>query len=363
MKNLLNLKIPKSVIIGLVIAAVLITVTAVAVKMTPKEEQNTATYYYNATEQRLADKVTDYLSSYIELKKNVIAEIANVAVENYRIILKSDVDMVNDEHTDAIQKRIRVVIEDSGSETAVLSAQDKDEISGDIAQIVWDTILSQIETTAQNVDLEDEYSFLVESIQGQIDRLEERKMKVSIQANINGGEEMTADELLTMVEGMSDRELEELARAMGFSYEELYALINSAGKDSMKELENRLETLKKEIISELKKELTRELSGSGGTNGRDGRDGRNGQDGKDGETGKTGKDGTNGKTTYIAYADDASGNNFSLTPLETSKYIGTCITTAKTQPTDRASYGNWQTYRSHVITETTENGVTTVHIN
>lgn len=363
MKSLLSLKIPKSVIIGLAITVVLIAGTTLAVQMASKEEQNTAAYYYNATEQRLADEVTDYLNNQIELKKNTVAEIANVAVENYRIILKSDVDIVNDEHTDAIKKRIRVAIEDSGSEMTVLSAENKDEISGDIAQIVWDTILSQIETTAKTVDLKDEYSFLVESIQGQIDRLEERKMKVSIQANINDNAEMTTDELLAMVEGMSDRELEELARAMGFSYEELYEIINAAGKDSTKELESRLETLKKEIISELKKELTRELAGSGGTSGRDGRDGRNGQDGKDGENGEAGKNGANGKTTFIAYADDASGNNFSLIPLETSKYIGTCITAATSQPTDRASYGNWQTYRSHVITETTEDGVTTVHIN
>ncbi len=350
-----------------VIAAVAILLVMVAIPMVAhmKSDKETTTqkYVYSVTEQVLADEVIVYLQNAAALKESVSAETAHEAVESYNAIIRSDIDVANEDHTKAIQEKIKAVLRRYADVDSVLSdEQNITALSAGVAEIVWQTVLSQIETVTENLE-ESDYFYLAESLQEQIRELEDRKMKISIKANIKNNTELTPEELLSMIDGMSDSELEDLARAMGFSYEELYDLINSAGNDSTKEIESRLETMKKEIISELKKELTKELTGSGGANGKDGRDGRNGQDGNDGKDGETGKDGSDGKTTYIAYADDASGNNFSLTPRETSKYIGTCITKEKTQPTDRASYGNWQTYRSHVITETTENGVTTVHIN
>lgn len=355
-------------VIAVVAILFVMFVVLMVARMKSGNETTAQEYDYNVTEQVLADEVIVYLQNAATLEENISAETAHEAVESYNAIIMSDIDVVDEDHTKAIQKRIAVVLKRHADDNSVLSDENITALSAGVAEIVWQTVLSQIEKVEVKVD-ESDYFYLAESLQQQIKELEERKMKVSIKANINSDAEMTTDELLAMVEGMSDSEIEDLARAMGFSCEELYEFINSAGQDSTKELESRLETLKKEIISELKKELTRELAGSDGTNGRDGRDGRNGQDGKDGESGKNGKDGSDGedgsdgKTTYIAYADDETGNNFSLTPRETSKYIGTCITEAKIQPTDRAAYGNWQIYRSHVITETTENGVTTVHIN
>lgn len=85
--------------------------------------------------------------------------------------------------------------------------------------------------------------------------------------------------------------------------------------------------------------------------------------GEDGTNGKDGADGADGKTTFIAYADDQYGNGFSVTPTETSKYIGTCVTTETTQPLKASEYGNWQIYRSYIITSTTdENKNTTLYI-
>ena len=85
--------------------------------------------------------------------------------------------------------------------------------------------------------------------------------------------------------------------------------------------------------------------------------------GEDGKVGENGKDGENGRSTYVAYADDASGSGFSLTPTETSKYIGTCITTADSQPSEASEYGNWQVYRNYIITSATdENNNTTLYI-
>ena len=128
--------------------------------------------------------------------------------------------------------------------------------------------------------------------------------------------------------------------------------ISSDLKDSMKDDADRI---KSEIAAELEKELKDSIK-----NGKDGKEGKEGKEGKDGEDGK---DGENGRSTYVAYADDASGSGFSLTPTETSKYIGTCITTADSQPSEASEYGNWQVYRNYIITSATdENNNTTLYI-
>lgn len=366
MKRLQNMsgKLKTTQIAAAVIILLIVVITMVAVKLRTTSEDEALEYTYNnVVEQVLADEVAIYLQDAAGLGDVINVKTGNEAVETYRSIVRSDVDVVNEDHTQAIQMRISKALkrftEEDGEE---LTAEDISALSAGITERIWQTILSQIENAEES-----KYIYLAESLQEQIDDLENRKMKVTIKANINSGSDMSADDLLAMVEGMSDSELKDLARAMGFSYDELNEMINSAGKDSTKEFENRLETLKREIISELKKEITRELAGwMEQTEGMDATDVTDRtvktvrpQDRKAGADGKAGSD---GKTTYIAYADDVSGKNFSLSPLETSKYIGTCITDEKTQPTSRSAYGNWQIYRSHVITETTENGVTTVHI-
>lgn len=358
MKLLSKFKIPKSMMIGIMIAIVLIIGTAIAVKISSDREQNITTYDYNAIEQQLANEVTGFLNDQIDLQENVAAEIANAAVKNYRIIINSDVDIVNDDHTAAIKQRIRSAMIALIDDAALLTDDNLDGLSSGVAEIIWDIILSQIETTES--DYKQEYLYLSESIQEQINQLEQRKMKVSIQANIKNNEaDLSAEELLELVHGMTDGELEELANSLGISLDELKALISSQIDSNNTELKETLEKLKEEI----RKEILREMQTKYGNikDGKDGADGANGQSGKDG---KDGKDGKNGKTTYIAYADDMFGTGFSLTPTETAKYVGTCITTKSTQPTDYAEYSNWQEYRAYIITTTVdENNVTTVHIN
>ena len=352
-----RLKIPKGALIGLGILIIAL-IAIIGIRLMPEEKQEMPVYNYNEIERQLAESVMNYMNECVALPEIAVAEIANEAVNNYRIIIRSDIDVANDDHTAAIQERIKgalaVALEDH--EQIDLSEENRERLSAGITEIVWSTILSQIAVVTKDSDLENEYFYLAESIQGQIDKLEERKMKASIKLNIKNNMSMSADELLAMIDGMTDEELQEFLSSLGLSYDEFYNLLASANRDIDKELETRLETLKKELV----KELTKELSSANETNAKAGKDGT---DGKNGQDGKSGTNGINGKTTYTAYADDASGSNFSLTPLETSKYIGTCITDAAKQPTDRASYSNWQLYRSHIITETTdENGVTTVHI-
>lgn len=119
-------------------------------------------------------------------------------------------------------------------------------------------------------------------------------------------------------------------------------------------------------IEKLKEMVSDTQDGKDGEDGRDGKDGKNGAAGRQGTAGKNGADGKNGvdgKSTYIAYAEDASGKGFSLTPTEKTKCVGTCATTEKNQPMDPSAY-TWQVYRSYVMTAVTdENNVTTLYIN
>lgn len=339
----------------IVIAGVMVLCAAVgSVAVFAKPKEKTVVYEYDEIEQQIADEVVDYLLQFLELQEDVAAQIADEAVQSYNIILSSDAELISDEHTAAIKQRIRsamiALIDDAGN----LTDEELESLSSGIAEIVLNAILSQVEEVTVTEDFEKEYYYLTESIQGQIDKLEERKMKLSIQANIknNVDDELNPEELLSTVENMSDEELRTLAESLGISLEELQKL---KSVDNDKLLEEKILQMKEEITSELQESVQ---------DGKDGKDGTVGKDGKDGKDGKKGEDGIDGKTTYIAYADDTSGTGFSLTPTETSKYVGTCITAETKQPVSVTDYSNWQPYRAYVITTTTdENGVTTVHIN
>ncbi len=327
-------KLSKNVIIAVsVVVSVLIAVSVV--RLFSKEEM--PVYEYTEIEQQLADAVTEYINESAELPERSVAALANVAVENYRIIINSDIDVVNDEHTEAIQKRIRTAM--SESDDLILSEELQEGLSAGIAEIVWETIYSQIETTVTTSDLESDYYYLVDSIQGQIDKLEERKMKVSIQANIkdNTASGMSSEELLALLDGMTDEEIEELAGKLGLSYEELLQLLNEGlaggiGDGELDEkLEKLLEKLREELEKELEKELKKELSennnssASDGTNGRGGRNGTDGKDGQDGKDGKDGKAGKDGDSIFIMYAETATGQNMTKTPTGDTKYMGTYV--------------------------------------
>lgn len=68
--------------------------------------------------------------------------------------------------------------------------------------------------------------------------------------------------------------------------------------------------------------------------------GPQGPQGPQGVAGAKGDKGDDGVTrySYFAYGTSASGANFSKTPTSNSTYIGVCVTTAATQPTDPAKY-------------------------
>lgn len=356
-----------AVLLGIVLCIAL-AVKASANKAAQKEVK---TYDYTEEEQKLADEVKAYLAQYMELPDEISCEIADAAVENYNIVLTSDTDVINDEITDAVRKRIRSAIFVLSEQPETLPDETLDALSSGVTEIIWNAVLSVLQSmpaeAVSSEEQKEEYEYLIQSLQSQIDTLKERKTKVSINANIQDKREadITAEDILEGIGDMSEQELLELAEKLGLSADQLRELLESSIAKSNEDLSDDMKEKFEKEIDKLRKELEKEISNTAGKEGTAGKDGKKGEKGEKGEKGADGQKGDNGKTTYIAYADDAYGTNFSLTPTETAKYIGTCITAAASQPTDYAQYGNWQEYRTYIITSTTDpdTGVTTVHIN
>lgn len=369
----INLKSKKTLLLcGAVLLGIVLCI-ALAVKSSANKaaQKEVKTYDYTEEEQKLADEVKAYLAQYMELPDEISCEIADAAVENYNIVLTSDTDVINDEITDAVRKRIRSAIFVLSEQPETLSDETLDALSSGVTEIIWDAVLSVLQSMPAEAiaseEQKEEYEYLIQSLQSQINALKERKTKVSINANIQDKRDIdvTAEDILDGIGDMSEQELLELAEKLGLSADQLRELLESSISKSNEDLSDDMKEKFEKEIDKLRKELEKEISNTAGKEGTAGKDGKKGEKGEKGEKGTDGQKGDNGKTTYIAYADDAYGTNFSLAPTESSKYIGTCITSAYQQPTDYAQYGNWQEYRTYIITSTTDpdTGVTTVHIN
>lgn len=356
------LKKNKFILIGTAAAILLIgAVSAIDSYAKKAAEKEVRIYDYNETEQKLADDVRNYLSQYMNLPEQKLADIADMAVQNYNIVISSDTDVITDEITDAVRKRIRSTIVALSDTPEKLTDDTLDALASGVTEIIWNTVIAQLsELNISANDQKEDYEYLIASLQEQVDVLKERKTKVSINANIidNTDVKLTGEDLLASIESMSEEEIKKLSERMGISAEELQSIVQTSISSSGEDISDKME----DEIAELRKELQKEISTTAGKQGETGKTGAKGEKGEQGAAGANGKD---GKTTYIAYADDAYGTNFSLTPTETSKYIGTCITAERVQPTDRNLYSNWQEYRTYVITSTTDpdTGITTVHIN
>lgn len=346
-----NLKTWQILTAAAILLILIIIMIAFVTKEKPSEEE-IEEYAYTVKEQVLADEVIVYLQGAVEgLGEAASAKTANEAVESYRLILQSDADLVTETHTQAIQDRISKVLQEYVGKDAALSETDIPGLSAGVAEIVWKSILSQIEAVTENVE-ESEYIYLAESMQQQIKELEERKMKVSIRADIKNNTDLTSEELLSMIEGMSDEEIEALARSLGLSLDELYQLLET-GSVGDKELEELLSKLKKEMEKEFDQKLAKEIangtngnngsngsngspaqaangaSGKGGTNGKDGKDGQDGKDGKDGKAGQ------NGDSVFIRYSEESTGKDMTEKPTDASKWMGTYVgANASTNPAD-----------------------------
>lgn len=99
--------------------------------------------------------------------------------------------------------------------------------------------------------------------------------------------------------------------------------------------------------------------GPAGPAGQTGAAGKTGSVGATGEKGETGEAGKDGMSTFIVYADTTTGKNMSMTPLETSKYIGTYQGLERSP--DPKDY-TWTEYKDKIITYTNDDGKPTIHI-
>lgn len=317
----MNLKKLQICIAAALVVALLLVVIVFRIKVS-REEPAEEYSYSNVVEQLLADEVTAYLQNAANLGEESGAKTANEAVESYRLIVRSDVDTVTDDHTEAIQERIGASMQEyAGDEN--LKEEDIAALSAGVAEIVWQTVLSQIKTVTGNIE-ESDYFYLAESLQGQIKELEERKMKVSIRANVNNHTELTSEELFSMVDGMSDQELEEFAKSMGLSMEELQKLIESYQSDTDKETDSKLKEMEEKLTKVIRE-----------NEGEDGKDGNNGVQGEKGEKGQEGKTGNTGKSVFIRYSEKENGERMTESPTAATKYMGTYTgTKASTNPSD-----------------------------
>ena len=360
----------KMVLIGLAVSIIILGASLVLNTYARKTQENEAVVYnYNEAEQRLAEEVKAYLSQYLELSEQASGEIADAAVQNYDIVMESDTDVIDDEITEAVRKRIRSTIFALADNPEILAEDTLDALASGVTEIIWNAVLSELSQSdlSSSEDYKEDYEYFIQSLQEQIDALKERKTKISINANIidNTDTEISSELLLAGIEDMNNEELLKLAEKLGISADDLTDLIETSVSRSNKDIEDNFDEKLEDEIEALRKELQREIISSAGKKGDTGATGAAGKTGAQGEKGDTGEAGKDGKTTYIAYADDKYGTNFSLTPTETSKFVGTCITTDSTQPQDYVLYSNWQEYRTYIITSTTDpnTGVTTVHIN
>lgn len=376
-----NLDSKKVGIIGgaVLLAVILCIAIAASVSANKTAEKEVIVYDYNEIERALAEKVKLYLAQYMELQEQAGNDIADTAVQSYRIVMMSDADVINDEITDAVRKRIRSAIFMLADRPEQLTDDTLDALASGVTEIIWQTVLSQLsenELVIADNERSEEYDYLIQSLQEQIDDLKERKTKISINARINDNTD--ADIIDNAVLGafrsgmknMSEEEILELAEKLGITEEQLRRLVESYVDKSSKEFDDKLEDEIDYLRRQIEKEIASMSSKTGetgktGAKGDKGEKGETGEKGEKGEKGTAGENGSDGKTTYIAYADDTKGTNFSLTPTETSRYVGTCITEEATQPTVYSKYSNWQEYRTYIITSTTDSatGVTTVHIN
>lgn len=166
-----------------------------------------------------------------------------------------------------------------------------------------------------------------------------KDVTITSQADTDGFSNGTAKDLATM----EKRITESVISQVGTSATEV--LEGAAGKDGEPgEKGDRGETGQR---------------GAQGPAGRTGASGKTGSVGATGEKGDPGESGKDGLSTFIVYADTKDGKNMSMTPKETSKFIGTYQGT--TRSSDPKDY-TWTEYKDKIITYTNDDGKPTIHI-
>ncbi len=321
---------------------------------------------YTEKEKYLSDNEKAFISSYLELTDNEQALIANEAVCVYRVLINSNTDLINDKHSGTIKTRLRHSIISNCDYAEELTNEELNALSSGMCEIIYQMILDDVkghEETKEDTD----YLLLTESLKKQIEDLENQKADIKIHIR----SELSSDDLLDAFGSMSDEELKDLAKLLGFDDIESLLKAYSNKELSQSDMNKLSGELKKQLEKDIDKKIddkTKNIKGKDGKDGKDGVNGKNGRDGSDGKDGKSAYElakqngymgseeqylkslvGEDGLTTYIAYADDANGANFSLTPTNTTKYIGSCMSKETSYPTDPKAY-TWSEFKDYIIT-------------
>lgn len=237
--NMKELISNKTVIIGIIVSIVILAIS-LALNAYSQEETHgneVIIYDYTEAERELAESVKSYLYQYLDLSEGEMSDIADVAVQNYNIVMSSDTDVITDEITEAVKGRIRSTLEVTISQSEMLTNENLDALSYGVTEIIWSKVLEQLAQSdyAKVDEYREEYLYLSESLQTQIDTLRERKTKVSINANIidntNTETEVTGEELLAGIENMSEEELLTLAEKLGISVDQLNEYVEASITD------------------------------------------------------------------------------------------------------------------------------------
>lgn len=409
-----------------IIAAITFALQSNAAKKEEPVIDTAAYTYMTETEKLLAENVTEYLARYVILEPAESDSIANSAVENYNKILSSGITSINSSHTEALAENIHHTLGKYFSEGQI-TEEDLSALSAGISRIICDTLLFRIEEDAETYppEFEEQYLALAKSLQEQIDDLKEKSTSISIRAKVNGDGEIDEAALSPILGKLKEEMLDSAYTDMQKTKDELLRDMSGEMSAMKQDISGEMDAKYGNIQNGKNgTDGKRGADGKNGIDGKNGADGKNGTDGTDGADGKTtylayaedaygtgfslaptddtryigsclsasttqptdpalygnwsiyksndgkdgadgidGEDGIDGKTTYTAYAEDAYGNGFSIMPTETTRYIGYCLSASEEQPTDSDSYGNWQEYRTYIISTTTdENNVTTLHI-
>ena len=329
-------------VVVIVVMMIAVFMVIVNVKNKAQEDSTAIIYNYNRGEQRLAEAVKEYLAQYLILTDKDSSKVADVAVKSYNTVLSSGITDVTSEYTAALERNVRYALESCLAKEQITD-EDFNALSSGICQVIWNTILSQIEDSSATgaLEFEEQYLTLTESLQEQIDELKEKSTEISIRAKINSGSSPSTVDDESFLSGLLGTLKGETLNSVGES-------LADAKEEILDEVGSSMDVMRQQISSEMDSRYGNIKDGKNGSDGRNGVDGKNGENGKDGAVGKNGKDGAagaDGKTTYFAYAEDEYGTGFSLTPTENSKYIGSCLSASSQQPTDPIQYGEWSLYK------------------
>ena len=124
-----------------------------------KAADTETTRSYTIPEKQLAIDVKDYLGKYVLIEDEESEKIAETAVDAYDKIIDSNVSTITNEHIEALEDSIGLVLNDF-LEDEDISNEDKLALSSGIAQIILNSLLEQIEGSKYSYDPEFEEQYM-----------------------------------------------------------------------------------------------------------------------------------------------------------------------------------------------------------